>query len=94
MTTADERYAAACHAMQSGVAMEMSHRPQPTEPKHLRVGVNSALVETGALAKILIDAGIISEEQYREALADAMEREQARYETYLSQLVGTRVTLA
>jgi len=89
-----QRYRAAAHAMQSGVAMEMNYRPQPTEAKHLRVGVNAAMVDQGALAKLLIAKGVFTEAEYLEALADAMEAEKHRYEEILSELLGKKITLA
>lgn len=81
---AKARYAAACHAMQSGVAGVMNLDESETMPKHLRVGVNSALVSNGALAKLLMDRGIITELEHFVALADAMEEEQHLYEARLS----------
>ena len=77
-----KRITNAQHAMQSGVAyeMELSNRHQATEPKHLRVGINNALVEVSALAKLFIDKGLISELEYLGALANAYEEEQHRYE--------------
>lgn len=83
-----ERYAAAAHGMQSGVAMEMTHNPAPTSPKHLRVGVNAAMVDHAALAALLIAKGVFTEDEYVAALADAMEREQARYEQHLRERFG------
>lgn len=78
--TADrERYIAAAHGMRSGVAMKMNYDVAETEPKHLRVGVNNALVGNGALAGLLIAKGIITREEYYGALADAMERERDAY---------------
>lgn len=91
---AHERYHAAAHAMQSGVASEMNHNPKPTEPKHLRVGINSAMADHAALAKLLIDKGVITEDEYFEAIADGMEREQKSYEERLSEHFGTTITLA
>jgi hypothetical protein len=96
MTTHDtpqDRYAAAAHAMQSGVAAEMGHDPGPTEPKHLRVGVNSALVDSSALAELLIAKGVITEDEYLEAIATGMEREARAYEQRLSDHFGTKITL-
>jgi hypothetical protein len=90
------RYKSAAHGMQSGVAMEMSSQGDnaaAATPKHLRVGVNSALVETSAIAKLLIDKGIITEDEWVRALADGMEEERARYEKKLSALAGAEITL-
>jgi hypothetical protein len=80
--------------MQSGVKMEMELGAAATEPKHLRVGVNSALVDSAALAELLIAKGLITEAEYLEAIAVGMEREARRYEQILSERTGTNVTLA
>lgn len=87
------RYYAAAHAMQSGVAYVMEYDDAATSPKHLRVGVNTAMVEHSALAKLLIDRGLFSLDDYEAALADAAEAEVKRYEQCLSDLLGRPVTL-
>jgi len=97
---AQQRYLAAAHAMQSGVAGETAfhqskgERDTATEPKHLRVGVNTAKVDHGALVALLVSKGIITNLEYFETLADHMEAEQSRYEAHLSGLMGKPVTLA
>lgn len=91
--TDKERYDAAAHAMQSGVAFEMEQDPGPTSPKHLRVGVNAAMSDAGGLATLLISKGIFTREEYIEAVADSMEREVARYEQHLNRILGAKVTL-
>lgn len=91
MSQADvDRYLAAAHAMQSGVAAEMGlpGRSAPTEPKHLRVGVNTAMVGHAGLAQLLINKGLITEDEYTAAIADAMEAEVARYEQRLQEHLG------
>jgi hypothetical protein len=88
-----ERYHAACHAMQSGVAMEMNYLPEPTQPKHLRVGVNSALCDNSALALLLVAKGVITLDEYHKALADQMEAEVYSYENRLAERIGSRVHL-
>lgn len=97
--TPQERYMAAMHAMQSGVATDMKTDPNArsqgaTTPKHLRVGLNGALADQGALVRLLVGKGIITEAEYFEAVADAAEAEQARYEQLLSERFGKPVTLA
>ena len=89
-----KRYEAAAHAMQSGVAMKMNYRPDETKPKHLRAGVNSAMVNSAALATLLIGKGLFTLDEYEKALVDAMEREQELYTKEVSRLVGKPVTLA
>lgn len=74
-----DRYYAAAHAMQSAVAFSMQMDPAETTPKHLRVGVNAAMVEHGALVGLLLKKGLITEEEFYEALADKMEAEVESY---------------
>lgn len=88
-----QRYLAAAHAMQSGVAWEMQRNGAPTSNKHLRVGVNAAMVEHGALVRLLIDRGLFNEDDYEAALADAMEAEAKKYERRISDMLGKSVTL-
>lgn len=90
-----ERHAAAAHAMQSGVAMEMEVDPDgsATSPKHLRVGINAAMADHAGLAGLLISKGIITEAEYVAALAEKMEAEKARYEQLLSAKLRSKITL-
>jgi hypothetical protein len=74
-----QRYSKAAHAMQTAVAVKMEHEPKETEPKHLRVGINSALSNTGGLVTLLIEKGVFTLEEYHTAMADAMERESGAY---------------
>jgi len=90
-----ERYTQAAHAMQSGVAMMMNYNDSH-EPKHLRVGVNSAMIETSALVKLLIDKGLITYEEWAKVLADFMEAEVVSYERQINNVMGnppTKITL-
>ena len=65
-----------------------------TKPKHLRVGVNMAMCDHAGLVDLLIKKGLITDEEYAEAIADEAEAEKARYEQELSQALGTQITLA
>lgn len=88
--TDEERYLAALHAMQSGVAYQMNY-PQykaATEPKHLRVGINNALVQQTAIVKLMVAKGVITMDEWWKTLADEMEAEVARYEAEIRQLLG------
>lgn len=78
-----ERYLVALHAMQTGVALEMQRGSNATDPKHLRVGINSAMVENGVLVTLLVEKGVLIWDEWYCALADAMEREVATYEERL-----------
>ena len=88
------RYTDAAHGMQSGVAMMMNRDPSETQPKHLRVGVNAAMSDQGGLVKLLIAKGLFTEEEYVEAITEAMEAERDRYAQELSELYGAAITLA
>lgn len=92
--TPQQRYAAAAHAMQSGVAAKMAFDPAETTPKHLRVGVNSSMISDKAIAELLIAKGIFTREEFLEALASAMEDEAKLYEDELTRYTGSKVTLA
>lgn len=82
------------HAMQSGVALKVQANPTDTSPKHLRVGINSCLVDNSAMARLLISKGVITEREYIGALVDAARREVASYENELLQRYGIVVKLA
>lgn len=89
-----DRYYALAHAMQSGVAMMMNYDPTVTEPKHLRVGINEALLEQSALGELLIAKGLITEDEYMDAMIAGLEKEVRRYEETISfHLGGAKVTL-
>lgn len=85
------------HAMQSGVALEQGADGQTQEQrnKHLRVGVNSALIESSVLVRLLIEKGVFTLEEFNEALRAGMEREVADYEARLSMSMnGVDIKLA
>lgn len=88
---AEARYRAAVHAVQSGVATMMNYDPNSTSRKHLRTGVNSALVSNTALVKLLEAKGLISGDEYMTALADEMEAERDRYRQEIADTTGVDV---
>lgn len=55
-----DEYTDLSHAMQSGVAFLQNYEAAQTSPKHLRVGVNCAMVEHSALCELLIDKGVMT----------------------------------
>ncbi len=101
MTKRDDlqrRYEIAAYAVQAGVAMELNDNP-PTisqsaaSPKMLRTGVNLAMVEHGALVRLLIKKGIITDLEYMEELVAGVEAEQAAYEARLTQRFGGKTKI-
>jgi hypothetical protein len=102
----DKLYPALAHAIQTGTAQTMEIQNQAVDkgeisasqpghsPKMLRTGINMAMVEQSAVAKLLIDKGIITEEEYRQALIDGLQAEKDRFEAQLSEHYGTKISLA
>ena len=88
-----KRYASAMHGMQAGIALDETHDPTNMAPKHLRVGINSCLVEMSSLTRLLIDKGVITEHEYFEAIVAGAEREHASYEEKYSKKFGSKITL-
>ena len=89
------RYLSAMKKMQAGVAFLMNHpdRTRETDPKHLRAGINSAMVDSSALASLLIKKGVISEKEYLTALAEGAEAEAGAYEKRVQDIYGPSVKL-
>lgn len=89
-----KRYMALAHAVQSGIATLME-RPYPKfiTPKHLRVGIDTSKADFGALTRLLITKGVITEEELWEALADGMQREVNEYQERCEKELGVKVTL-
>ena len=89
-----QKYLKLCHAMQSGVATMIGcDKTKNMEPKHLRVGINCALVEHSALAELLMSKGIFTEREYVEAITEGMAEEVKRYEDALSKMLNKNITL-
>lgn len=82
------------HAMQTGVKFTMEYKlNEDTTPKHLRVGINNALVSNGALVGLLIEKGVFTAEEWMTAYNTAMKREVEMYEHALSAHLKTKVVL-
>lgn len=86
-------YEQAAHAMQTGVAVMMSRGSKETDPKHLRVGVNSAMVDTAAIVNLLVRKGIFTLDEFKEELTDQMNLEADRYETTINESLGASMTI-
>jgi hypothetical protein len=77
------------HSMQAGVAMEQNFLdPQYDHHKHLRVGVNSAMVNLGALTRLLVKKGVLTELEYWESQVEGMRDEVERYKTTIKERMG------
>lgn len=80
-----DRMIQAGHRVQTAIALfegrrdATGERYPETEPKHLRVGVNSALIEASALANLMFRKGLITSDEYFEALIEQWDHEVERY---------------
>jgi hypothetical protein len=88
------KYQALMHALQSGVAFDQASGSDDGAPKHLRVGVNSALISNGALISILVKKGILTEEEYMEELVVYTQRDVDYMKMTLKERYGVDVDLA
>ena len=73
-------YNDAMHGVQTGIAFDISAGSKIGEPKHLRVGIDSAHITDLAMTRLLIRKGIITEEEYLEEVRIAANLELDRYE--------------
>jgi hypothetical protein len=93
------------HAIQTGIKIKLAFEvattpsvsvtsPQVFEAlKHIRVGIDTAKAEIGALSKLLVKKGLISNDEVHESILEAYRIEVAMYERTCSELLGKRVTL-
>jgi len=88
MMSDQKDYIEAQHAMQTGVSMMMQYEPGETQRKSLRVGINTALCDQAALVSLLIEKGIITEDEYMAAIAKEMNREVQRYKERIQRYLG------
>jgi hypothetical protein len=89
-------YDKAVHAMQSAVAMEISARganAAAANPKHLRVGINNAMADHGALAELLMAKGIFTGREYMEAIVRGARRERDRMTDHVRATCGLPDTI-
>lgn len=80
------RYEAAAHAVQAGTKMG------ETSAMDCRIGLNIQMAEFAAFGELLMAKGLITEEEYCEAMITGLEREKARMEKALSR-GGMKITL-
>jgi hypothetical protein len=97
-----QRYLELMHAMQTGVGYDIEAEPLsprylPQEIhraiKHLRVGINSALLQQAAISELLVAKGIITHDEYLDKLIEKVEQEVASYEQRLSERFGSSIKL-
>lgn len=87
-----KKYLELAHAVQSGVAFQMIVSPAESgcSPKHLRTGVNMAMCSESATARLLMQKGVFTEEEYFQMLVNVLEEEVRKYEESLGPNVKLR----
>lgn len=81
MDVVARRYAAAVHGIQTAILFEMEKAGElqaGTTHKHLRVGVNSAMINDHAVATLLIAKGVFTQEEYDVQVMESAELELAQ----------------
>lgn len=89
----DATYEEAAHAVQSGVAFHQQLGSEGGSLKNLRTGLDLRAADACALAKLMIAKGLITEEEYVEAIRLETIAEARRYEKLLSGMMGKVVIL-
>lgn len=85
----NERYERAAHRVQTALAFMPGH--DNMTPKHLRVGIDMGKSDMAGLAKLLIEKGVFTIEEYIEAITKSAEAEADTYEHELSVRTGINV---
>jgi hypothetical protein len=77
MKDLDLTYVEALHGVQTAILYDMHNNEEhkATEPKHLRVGVDMSKSDMLGLVSLLMDKGVITEEEYLEYIRLAANQE-------------------
>jgi hypothetical protein len=86
-------YEQALRAMQAGVEMELTAEPSRAAPQPLQVQINAGKCDITALVTLLIEKGVITEEEYGKAVTVQMNIEADGYEERLSERYGRTIKL-
>lgn len=82
-------YEAAGHAVQSAIAFKMEKEPEgATTPKHLRVGIDMSKSDMLGLVMLLMNKGVITEDEYEEYVRVAANEELAMHEDDINKRYG------
>lgn len=87
-------YEAAGHGIQSAIRFEMTQKGfldkgiLADAVKHLRVGLDMRAADMGGLLKLLVDKGVITDEEVSETMRLAANAELDRYEDHIRKTYG------
>lgn len=88
----NDRYTAAGHRIQTsiGTLILLDPKYRAVEPKHMRTGLDLSKSDMCGLARLLIEKGLFTEDEYIEALTKAAEDEADRYEKEVHAIFSNR----
>lgn len=81
MVSEEGRYLSAAHSIQTAVKMQievLGENGAGADPKHLRTGLNMVMSDHAALARLLMKKGIITNDEYMQAITEGTEEEAER----------------
>jgi hypothetical protein len=83
-------YHDAGHRIQTAIAFLMGRDPDhaPTQPKHLRVGIDLSKADMAGLVRLLIAKGVFTEAEYIDAITQAATDEANTYEKEVQDILG------
>jgi len=79
-------YEEAAHGVQTAIAYDIGEGRKTTEPKHMRVGIDMSKADMLGLAVLLMEKGIITSEEYIEAMRLSANEEVAMREEEVKDL--------
>ena len=94
-----QRYRELGHAVQTGIKMKLEFDLRKASGmtndlfdvlKHIRVGVDTAKSDEGAVGRLLIEKGVFTEQEYFEAILKGLEAEVQSYELLLEKKYGLK----
>ena len=85
-----QEYAQQAHRVQTAIAALMAVDPayKAAQPKHLRTGIDMSKSDMCGLVRLLISKGIITNEEYIEAVTAAAKEEADSYEKILQSVLS------
>lgn len=85
------------HAIQTGIGWkiqldtgspDVNSDPNLNAHKHLRVGIDTNKADLGSISRLLVKKGLISDDEFKQAILEGLELEKASYEDQLNERFG------
>lgn len=88
-----QEYSRLAHAVQSGVAVELNNGSRIATPKYLRTGLNLVMRDLSSLCDLLIQKGLLTQEELEEAILKGVKEEIKLHEQLIEQRLGKKIKL-